>query len=268
MNSTFKNQVIWITGASSGYGKALAYALIQAGARVVLSARNVDQLNHIHQQHPQNTAVLPLDLSQPSMFAEKTTQAIAAFGHIDMIIHNGALAQNGTALETRPQVAREIMEVDYFSYTELTQYLLPHLIKRRKGHIVVISGLLARLTLPGRSSYAAAKSALHGYFGCLRQEIAMHDIAVTILIPGAMQTELTAKALKADGSITGGPPSNSGMPVDIAARLSLQAIAQKANEVVIGDDNSQTMWRLASQDPVKAIKALISHSKQNETKGG
>ncbi len=153
------------------------------------------------------------------------------------------------------------MEVDYFSYTELTRCLLPHFIANNSGHIVVVSGLLARFTLPGRSSYAAAKAALFGYFGCLRAELVMHNIAVTMLIPGAMQTDLVANALMADGSVAGGQSSTSGCTVDIAARQSLDAIASQAFEACIGEDKDQELWQLSLQHPDQAIEMVLAQVK-------
>lgn len=212
--SSFQNKVVWITGASSGYGEAMARALSACGARLILSARRADRLQVLADEL-KNAVVLPLDLEQPDTFRTKTKEAIAAFGHIDIQMHNGALAQSGSALETTADVSRRIMQVDYFSYTELARCLLPHFIEKQQGHIVVISGLLAKITLPGRSSYAAAKAALHGYFGCLRAELLSSHIDVTILVPGAMQTELVSKALQADGSATNKPAPLTGCPLTL-----------------------------------------------------
>ena len=255
--NTFQNKVVWITGASSGYGKALALAFAQAGAKVILSARREEQLQEIANTL-EYACVLPLDLTQTAGFSEKTAAAIAAFGHIDVVIHNGAIAQSSPVLTTQEAVARQIMEVDYFSYTELTRCLLPHFIERQSGHIVVISGLLAKLTLPGRSSYAAAKAALFGYFGCLRAEMVNHNIDVSILVPGAMQTDLVTKALKGDGSALNCPAPNTGCPVAIAAEQSLQAIADKVYEAYIGEpDESFALWQLMQSDPNLGVKSLL-----------
>ncbi len=259
--NTFQNKVVWITGASSGYGKALALAFADAGAKVILSARREEQLREIA-----NTLayarVIPLDLAQTTSFSEKTAMAIAAFGHIDILIHNGAIAQSSPVLSTQEQVARQIMEVDYFSYTELTRCILPHFIERQSGHIVVISGLLAKLTLPGRSSYAAAKAALFGYFGCLRAEMLSHNIDVTILVPGALQTDLVTKALKGDGSALNCPAPDTGCPVAIAAKQSLKAIADKVYECYIGEqDESFGLWQLMQSDPNLGVKMLLDKIK-------
>ena len=255
---TFADKIIWITGASSGYGEAMAKLFAGQGAKVIISARNEEKLQQLVAEHPKSLLALPLDLSKPDTFAHATELAIGAFGHIDIIIHNAGVAQSGSALDTQPDVARHIMEIDYFSHTELTRTILPHFISRKSGHIVVISGLLARLTLPGRSSYAAAKAALFGYFGCLRAEIQEHNIHVTILVPGMMHTDLVSKALKADGSISHSP-ANAGCPVLVAAEQSLAAIRKKAYEAYIGKkDKSYILWRLTQCFPNKGIKMLLN----------
>lgn len=264
--NAFQNKVVWITGASSGYGAALAVAFHEAGAKIIVSARSEHGLREVAGGR-ENIKILPLDLGQPGSFAEKTAQAIAAFGHIDLIIHNGAIGQNGLVLETRPEVAREIMEVDYFSYTELTRCILPHFIGRRSGQIVVVSGLIVAATAPGRSSYAAAKAALFGYFGCLRAELVGHDIDVTILIPGAMKTNLVAKALKADGSAVGGVGSKAGCTVEDAAKQSLDVIAAREYQAYVGDDAGRERWRSFLDDPNRSIELLLAHIKGRQDKG-
>ena len=257
----FSNQVIWITGASSGYGLALAKAFSSAGAKVIISARDENKLNDIAAQLHQAKA-LPLDLAQTELLKTKVQDAISLYGSIDMIVHNAAVAQNSTVQETELPIARQIMNVDYFAHTELTHWLLPHMIERKRGHIVTISGLLARITLPGRSSYAAAKAALIAYFGCLRAELLVHNIDVTVLIPGAMQTNLVSNALTADGSPSNKPTPQTGCAVDEAARQSLEAIARKDYESYIGlDDESFKLWQLTLSNPNKGIQLLLSKLK-------
>ncbi len=256
----FQDKVIWITGASSGYGEALARAFDRAGAKLVLSARRSAMLQTLANELS-DARVVPIDLGQSETFSAKCSEAVGAFGHIDIVVHNGALAQNGSALETRPEVAREIMEVDYFSYTELTRCLLPHFMARKSGQIVVVSGLIVAAPAPGRSSYAAAKAALFGYFDCLRAETVGHGIDVTILIPGAMQTDLIAKALKADGSQVGGAGSTSGVPVEEAARQSLEAIARREYQAYVGDESGRQLWQMFRQDPNRCTAQFLERIK-------
>ncbi|QIQ21053.1 SDR family NAD(P)-dependent oxidoreductase [Zophobihabitans entericus] len=264
MHNYFKDKVIWITGASSGYGEALAHAFAKQGAKLILSARNTEKLTQLATQlatQLNNCRVLTLDLSQPDTFYDKTQQAITLFGHIDLVIHNGAIAQGTTIFETPPHVARQIMEVDYFSYTELTQHLLPHFIERNTGHIVVISGIMANLGMPKRTTYAAAKAALEAYFHCLRIELflAKYNIDITILVPGAMQTYFASKALNSDGSsMSGNVLNEQGCPVDVVAEQSLQAIANKEYESYVGNkDEFFMLFTLSQANPSLGTELLL-----------
>ncbi len=255
----FKQQVIWIVGASSGYGEALARALAATGAKLILSARRHDRLRDIAASLSAEVKVLPVDLAEPEAFEAKVAAAIACFGHVDRVIFTAAVAQNGTALATTKATARHIMAVDYFAYTELTQAILPHFLIRGRGHLVVTSGLLATVTLPGRSSYAAAKAALHGYFGCLRAEMLMQGVAVTLLVPGAMKTALTRHALTASGEVQNTVPTGSGCSVTLAAEQSLVAMADQVYEAYIGvEDEAYRLWRLIRADPNKGMAMLLN----------
>ncbi len=264
---SFNDKVVWITGASSGYGAALARAFSQAGARLVLSARREAELAALAKELG-NAVALPLDLADFGAFEEKTKQAVAAYGHVDFIVHNGALAQNAPALQTSLNVERQLMDVDYFSYTELTRCILPHMLERGSGHIVVVSGLLAHINLPGRSTYAAAKAALIAYFGCLRAELLHSDIHVTVLIPGAMQTGLASKAIKADGQPAMASSdevlSTAGCPLNEAADQTLRAIAEGKMQTYIGlEDPSHQLWMLTLNDPEQGIRMLLERFKKN-----
>lgn len=261
LQQQFTQKVVWITGASSGYGKAMAQAFSKSGAKLVLSARREDELNALAQTLPE-AAVLPLDLSQADTFVEKTKDAIAAFGQIDLIVHNGAIAQRASVLKTTMAVERHIMDVDYFSYTELTRCLLPHMLERKTGHIAVVSGLLAHINLPERSTYAAAKAALIAYFGCLRAELLGKNIDVTVLIPGAMQTDLASKSVLADGSLNTQSIPQSGCTVTEAASQTLEVIAQKRVQAYIGlKDEFYQLWRLTLSDPEQGVQLLLNKIK-------
>jgi dehydrogenase/reductase SDR family member 7B len=123
MSISFTGQVVWITGASSGIGEALAYAFSVAGARVILSSRRADELERVRRgcAHPEQVRVLPLDLLDIPSLTAKTAEAISYFGQIDRVIHNGGVSQRGLVKDTSLEVQRRVMELDYFSYVALTQ---------------------------------------------------------------------------------------------------------------------------------------------------
>ncbi len=230
----FENKVIWVIGASSGFGEALAYAFAKEGANVILSARRLSELTVVHSKIV-DSRILILDLLESYVFEEKVKEAVSFFGCIDMVVHCGGVGQSGTALETSEEVGRIIFDTNYFGVVELTRQLLPHFIERRKGHVVVVSGVLAKVGLPGRSSYCAAKAALHGYFDSLRAELARIPVDVTILIPSFLHTDLTKKALNGIGEQANKKPENKGCTVEKAARQAMHAVAKKKCQSYIGN---------------------------------
>jgi short-subunit dehydrogenase len=232
------DKVVWITGASSGIGEALAYAFSAAGARLLLSARRTEELERVKAAciNPGNARVLPMDLLDTASFAERVKEAIGAFGQVDILVHNGGVTQRGTVLETELAVQRQVMELDYFSYVALTKAVLPHFIERKSGHFVVMSSVMGKIGTPMRSAYAAAKHALHGFFDCLRAEVSAMGIQVTVLTPGYIQTKISQHAITKDGSALGTTSQNieNGLPVARAAQKILRAIRKGKCEAYIG----------------------------------
>ena len=242
MPAHFQNKVVWLTGASSGIGEALAYEFARKGAKLILSARRKEELdrvrgNCIPQAHA-NIRVLPLDLAQASTLKLSTEAAIQFFGHVDILINNGGISQRSLAKDTTLDVDRQIMEVDYFGSIALTKYLLPHFLKRKSGHYVTVTSVMGKLGTPYRSGYAAAKHALHGFFDSLRAELwkERKNIHVTLVCPGWINTNLSIAALLGDGK-----PQNrkddthdKGMKPDIFAKKMIRAIEKKKQEVYIG----------------------------------
>ena len=237
MNS-LKDKIIWITGASSGIGEALAYKFSSEGAALILSSRRTDELERVKKgcANPGRVNILPLDLLDTASLKEKTALAVAAFGHIDLMVHNGGISQRSLAIDTSLDIHRRVMELDYFSYVELTNQLLPHFLDRKSGHFVVMSSVMGKLGTPMRSSYAAAKHALHGFFDCLRAEVAAGNIKVTLLTPGYIRTNISLNAITGDGSKLGvvGHNIDKGLSPEKAAEQILHAIKAGRYEAYIG----------------------------------
>ncbi len=238
--SSLVNKVVWLTGASSGIGEALAYQLASSGAKLILSSRRKDELERVKGNCPPatqaNVRVLPLDLSQPSTLMLCTEAAIQIFGHIDILINNGGISQRSLVHETSVEVDRKIMEVNYFGAVTLTKYLLPHFVKQKSGHYVVVSSLTGKFGTPFRSGYAASKHALHGFFDAVRAEHFKDNIKVTMICPGFIKTNITYSAVTGDGT-----PLNKmdeaqykGKPPEWCARKIVNAIQKEKEEVYIG----------------------------------
>jgi short-subunit dehydrogenase len=238
VSENFNDKVIWITGASSGIGEALAYAFSTARAKLILSSRRVEELERVRNacSKVEQVKILPLDLLDVSLLEARTAEAIACFGHIDIMIHNGGISQRSLVLETDIAIHRKVMELDYFSYIIITKALLPHFVERKSGHFVVMSSVMGKIGTPMRSAYAAAKHALHGYFDCLRAEVSPMNIKVTLLTPGYIQTNVARNAVTKDGKPLGVVSQNiaSGLPANEAAKQILKAISKGTYESYIG----------------------------------
>jgi short-subunit dehydrogenase len=234
--SPINNKIVWITGASSGIGEALAYELASKKCKLILSARNLDLLEKVKFQCATEVVLLPFDLSDYENAKSNVQKAITAFGKIDVLINNGGISQRSLIIDTDFSVDKKLIEVDYLGTIAITKALLPHFISNKAGHFVTITSLMGKFGTPFRSGYCAAKHALHGYFDVLRMEHQKDNIKVTLICPGFVQTNVAKNALTADGT-----PQNkndhgthNGMPVAIFAQKFVKAIQTKKFEVNIG----------------------------------
>ncbi|HLU93595.1 MAG TPA: SDR family oxidoreductase [Membranihabitans sp.] len=236
--TTFADKWIWITGASSGLGKAMAIAFANENAHLILSARNVTKLTEVAKlcKGEGEKQILPLDLAQQDTFPETVRKAVSFGGRIDILINNGGISQRADAVETIPEVTRRLFEINFFGTIELTRLVLPSMIERKSGHIVTMSSIVGKFGSPRRSTYSASKHALHGYFDSLRFEVQDEGIDVTLVCPGFINTDISRHALTAQGE-----PQNSmdkktadGLSTDEFSKRILKAIRRKKKEVNIG----------------------------------
>ncbi len=235
---SFSGKVVWITGASSGIGEALAVELAKASARLVLSARRPDELARVAKQCASTEVmIVPLDLAKSDDFEKLVADVLARFGQIDVMVHNGGISQRSWVKDTAMSVHRRLMEVNFFGTVALTRALLPSMLAKKQGHFVVISSVMGKIGTPMRSSYAATKHALHGFFDCLRAEVTNDGLHVTIICPGFIATDVSKNALTADGSPTNSTNREvaSGASPEATARQIMAAIAAKKSEAYVGN---------------------------------
>lgn len=235
----FKNKVIWITGASSGIGEALTYALSRRGAKIIISSRRKEALEQVKENCKSDISdihILDLDLSDSDSIPAKAQKALSIYGHIDYLFNNGGISQRSNAVSTRMDVVRKVMEVNFFGAVALTNEILPAMIERKEGNIIVTSSVMGKFGTRYRSSYAASKHALHGYFDSLRQEIYEDNIRVTLVCPGFIKTNVTKNALQGDGTIHGkmGKGQEHGMDADKFVEKLLPRIQKGEEEIYIG----------------------------------
>lgn len=233
-----QNKIVWITGASSGIGEAVTYRMHQLGAKLIISSRKGEALYKVKANckgNPLDIHVLPLDLENTESLPDAAAAAQKIYGHIDMIIHSGGVSQRSLAIETDLKVAQRIMDINFWGAVVLTQSVLPGMISRNSGHILVISSLVGKFGTKFRSAYSASKHALHGYFDSLRIET-IPEIKITIVCPGFIKTNVTYNALTADGSRqnTMDDAQANGMTADQCAEKILKAIKAGRQEVYIG----------------------------------
>jgi len=234
----FTGKNIWITGASSGIGEALALAFANQGASLLLSSRRQAELERVHKAcaHPDRHRILPLDLEQSQNFPAKVQEAITLMGGIDILVNNAGVSQRGLAADTPPEVERRLLEIGYFGPVFLSKALIPHLSSRGTGRIVVISSVMGYVGTPMRSSYSAAKHALHGYFDSLRAELWGSGVEITLACPGYVRTAVSENALLANGARQGRQdrPKGRGIEASACAAAIVRAVARGRDEVHIG----------------------------------
>lgn len=241
------DKTIWITGASSGIGEALTKELSSLGARLIISSRREEALKNVRSAcaYPERIAILPLDLADSKSLDEKTRMAIGmSGGGIDIMVHNGGISQRSLAIETSIDVDRRVMEIDYFGTIALTKALLPHFVERQGGQFAVVTSLMGVFSSPMRSGYCGAKHALHGFFDALRAEHWHDGIAVTIICPGFIRTNISKNALTADGSAqqTMDDATNKGLTPEQCAKKMVKAIASRKPEVYIGKQEIMAVY--------------------------
>jgi dehydrogenase/reductase SDR family member 7B len=232
------SRVIWLTGASSGIGEALARYYMQLGYKLILSARNEAKLDSLRISAPDcnNIFILPFDLENAGDFDSIVQKALAAFGHIDILINNGGISQRSLAAETLLEVDRRIMEINYFGTIALSKAILPYFISKKQGHFVVVTSLVGKFGSPYRSAYAASKHALHGFFDSLRAEQHKNGIMVTLICPGFVKTQVSINALTADGTPLKlmDDAQENGLSPEQCAKAIAHAVRKQKREVLIG----------------------------------
>ncbi len=247
MDKFFENKVIWITGASSGIGEALVKELAtMPTTKLILSARSEDKLQDIVNECNVNERafILPFNLEKIDNADDLVNTIIQRFGKIDVLINNGGVSQRSTAIETSEEIERKLFEVNYFSYIKLTKAVLPYMIKQHNGHIVVLSSIAGKFGFYLRSSYSAAKHALHGYFESLRLEIEKEGVCITIVCPGKIKTNVSINAVTASGKAHDKMDASHiyAMSAETAVKKILQAIAHQKEEMYVGGKELLMVW--------------------------
>ena len=258
---SFNGQAVWITGASSGIGAALARTLAKQGARLVLSGRNAAALAEVAADSG-DALVLPFEVTDQAAIAPAVEQAWGWSGGIDLLINNAGISQRSLAVDTAYPVYERIIAVDLLAPIALTQAILPRMAARGSGRIAMISSVAGKVGVPMRTAYSAAKFGLAGYADALRAEVAHLGLKVHTIYPGSIRTDVSRNALTADGSARGVSDKaiDNGIDPDLAAAQMLAAIANDEREIVVAEGVELAMGELrrtpeALFDQVAALMA-------------
>ncbi|MBV9918963.1 MAG: SDR family NAD(P)-dependent oxidoreductase [Solirubrobacterales bacterium] len=181
-------RVWFITGTASGFGRALADAVLERGEWVVASARRPEQLSDLAEHD--RVVVLALDVTSPEQRTAAVRQAIERLGRIDVLVNNAGRTQVGAVEETTEAELRDLFELHFFAPAALTRAVLAHMRARGSGTIVQMSSVGGQVTAPGFGAYCATKFALEGLTETLRDEVAPFGIHTLIVEPGPFRTGL------------------------------------------------------------------------------
>jgi len=236
--SRFEGKTVWVTGASSGIGKAFVEELDKYNVKFILSSRKTEELEALKNslKHPSDHLVIPMDLAVSSTIEYAVEEVMKSGSNVDFLFNNGGVSQRAEAMETSIEVDRQLFEINYFGNIYLTKLVLPLMVENHFGHIIVTSSVAGKFGFFLRSAYSASKHALHGFYESLRLEVEKQNIKVTIICPGKINTPISKSALKGDGSAHGLMDHNqsTGLPADECARKIISAVQKDRKEVLIG----------------------------------
>ncbi len=258
-------KTVWVTGASSGIGEALAKAFVADGGSAILSGRKVPELERVMRETgaPERCHILPFDTQDFDALEQMVATAVAFRGVVDILVNNAGISQRSLAIDTDFSVYDQIISVDLLAPIALTQKLLPHLIERGSGQLVMISSVAGKAGVPLRTAYCAAKHGLIGYSDALRSEIAGQGIGVLVVAPGSVRTNVSRNALNADGSVRGSSDAaidNGIDPAEVASTI-WNAVADGKREIVIAEGMEASIPVLRAQDPEKLfdmVEAMVA----------
>ena len=241
----FASKVIWITGASSGIGAALAREWAGRGAHLVLSGRDEARLADVAADCGE-TLILPFDVRDDAALSAARDRAIAWKGGVDFAVANAGVSQRSRALNTSMQVYRDIIEIDLLAQISFAQSLIGHMADRGSGSLAFISSIAGKVGVPMRTAYSAAKFGLAGYADALRGELSQSGVTVHVIYPGSIATDVSRNALTGDGERRGRSDKaiDEGIPPADAARQMIDGIAAGQREIIVADGAEQAMGEM------------------------
>ena len=259
------NKVIWITGASSGIGKALAQTAAQQDTKLILSGRRTEALDALADELAVDCLVLPFEVTDFEALEHKVEEAWAWQGRVDILVNNAGISQRCLAIDAKPEIYTELINIDLIAPIWLTQLQLSRMADAGGGHIVAISSVAGRIGAPLRTAYCAAKFGLIGYMDALRTEVdRSHNIKVTNILPGSVATDVSRNALAADGSKRGVSDAviDSGDdPMDCATCI-WDAVNADTPETIYAKEMEMGLAQMRHADPETFFAAISDFGAQ------
>lgn len=257
----YTGKTVWITGASSGIGAALAREVSARGAHVVLSGRDEARLAGVAANCGESL-ILPFDVRDDAALADATTKAIAWKGGVDVAFANAGVSQRSRAIKTDMQVYRDIIAIDLTAQIAFSQGLIGHMSERGSGAIAFISSIAGKVGVPMRTAYCAVKFGLAGYADALRAELSQSGVSVHVIYPGSVATDVARNALVGDGTQRGRSDKviDDGIPACDAAKAMLDSMMNGEREIIVAQGMEAGMGEMrrtpdALMDQVAAMVA-------------
>lgn len=264
MRNHLKDKVAIITGASSGIGKALAYRLAHKGAKIVLAARNLEELLTMEKDLKQisGTDVLSVrtDVTKELACKELIEQTFRTFGRIDILINNAGISMRALLADLDLNVIRKVMDVNFWGTVYCTKYALPYLI-RSKGSLIGVISIAGYLGLPGRTGYSASKFAVRGFLNTVRVENRKKGLHVMLAAPGFTASNIRKTALNSEGKQQGESPRNESkmMTAEQCAAIIVKGIEKKKREIIMTFTEGKLAVFLSKWWPCLVEKLTYSH---------
>ncbi len=244
MFSYFKDKVVMVTGGTDGIGKALVDELLQSGAKVATCGRDHDKLYRLQSTYPSSPLHTMLaDVSSENDCRRFIETTIKFFGGIDILINNAGISMRALLKDASTEVARKVMDINFFGAVYCTKYALNSIIER-KGTIVGISSIAGYRGLPGRSAYSASKYALQGFLEAIRTELLQDGVHVMWVSPGFTASNIRYAALNKDAVSHGETPldESSLMTAAECAHRILNAVRKKKRTLVMTFGDKRTVF--------------------------
>ena len=237
------NARVWfITGTSTGFGHLLTQELLRRGERVIATARDTSKLVGLEKKYPDTVRTFALDVTKPAEIESVAGKAIAAFGHVDVVVNNAGYGVTGAIEEVAEDEFEPMFQTNVYGLIRTTRAFLPHLRERRSGHIINFSSIAGLIGTAGWGFYATSKFAVEGFSEALAEELKPLGVHVTVIEPGPFRTDFLGRSGK------------------LAAKQipAYSETAGKARQYLQSQSGRQ------AGDPQKAVEAVISVADSSE----